>query len=378
MSDALSKTIPIWTCVLNRYFFPDNPHNCHALFTPPNVVSPSEHAQMESRIPAFVTALQSLNLDDITGEGDLKSRLKKPLRPIWVTQDSALPPDDEQKTKHQPRCFDEFYPVVCCTASRRVTGGAEASAGGYIQGAGDDAESWALGLTPSLFWANKEALLRHSEEELPGFIRQLVENAGLDGGSEGSGEATLVKPTEFVYLSDIAHAESYARRRKGKNGDGFDVVVTASPHPSEVLALGFETRYLNLKTAPGKVGSRQLRHELCKLPSFLRFSLSGATAAAAATKLSDDCEKRHPNPIRVLVACPTGGDHGVGVALTILCLLANDDGSMRDYDGLDTTCHSEGLNKQIIKQRLSWISVVLPGANPSRSTLQSVNAFLLG
>lgn len=52
MPDALSKTVPIWCCVMNRVLFPDmGPHDLH---TPPQAVSASEHAQIERRIDGFV------------------------------------------------------------------------------------------------------------------------------------------------------------------------------------------------------------------------------------------------------------------------------------------------------------------------------------
>lgn len=52
MPDALSKTIPIWCCVMNRaILFDSGPHELH---TPPNAISASEHAQIERRIDGFV------------------------------------------------------------------------------------------------------------------------------------------------------------------------------------------------------------------------------------------------------------------------------------------------------------------------------------
>lgn len=52
MPDALSKTIPIWCCVMNRVMFPKSTH--HKLYTPPQAISASEHAQIEKRIDRFV------------------------------------------------------------------------------------------------------------------------------------------------------------------------------------------------------------------------------------------------------------------------------------------------------------------------------------
>lgn len=57
MPDALSKTVPIWTCVLNRIFFPERPES-HQVTTPPTVVGASEHAQIAARIASFVDSLK--------------------------------------------------------------------------------------------------------------------------------------------------------------------------------------------------------------------------------------------------------------------------------------------------------------------------------
>lgn len=53
MPDALSKTIPIWCCVINRAVF--SGEGRHAMYTPPQAVSSSEHAQIASRIDGFVS-----------------------------------------------------------------------------------------------------------------------------------------------------------------------------------------------------------------------------------------------------------------------------------------------------------------------------------
>lgn len=49
MPDALSKTVPIWCCVVNRAIMLRNPSLCldTTLYTPPAVVSRQEHAHIE-------------------------------------------------------------------------------------------------------------------------------------------------------------------------------------------------------------------------------------------------------------------------------------------------------------------------------------------
>jgi tRNA A64-2'-O-ribosylphosphate transferase len=54
MPDALSKTIPTWCCVINRAVFGTPEKDEMRLFTPPQAVGESEHAQMEKRIDGFV------------------------------------------------------------------------------------------------------------------------------------------------------------------------------------------------------------------------------------------------------------------------------------------------------------------------------------
>lgn len=53
MPDALSKTVPIWCCVINRAILA-NDVGKHELYTLPQAVSESEHAQIERKIDRFV------------------------------------------------------------------------------------------------------------------------------------------------------------------------------------------------------------------------------------------------------------------------------------------------------------------------------------
>lgn len=36
----------------------------------------------------------------------------------------------------------------------------------YIQGAGDDEESWAMGLSPSMFWENHDYILEYDSQDI--------------------------------------------------------------------------------------------------------------------------------------------------------------------------------------------------------------------
>jgi tRNA A64-2'-O-ribosylphosphate transferase len=333
MPDALSKTIPIWTTVMNRVLFPEQTES-HEVATPPTVVGASEHAQIAARISGFVESLKTLDLD-LTA---IRQKLTKPLRPIWVTPTSSLP--------SSPPEFSSFYPVVLLTASSRASGSESTSETGYVQGAADDAEAWAQGLTAPLFWQHSETLLSTPEDMIEEVIAGLV----AQGDSNKGSQLTAIGPGQRMAIGTIDAAETDAQ--------GTDIVITASPKESEVLRSKIKGRYLHLKLADGKVGSRQLRHSLPNLVASIKAQISASPTS------------------RIVVADVTGRDQGVGVALAVLCLFITDDGNVRPVDEVKEP--PNGLNKQIIKQKLSWISVAKPDANPSRTTLQSVNAFLLG
>jgi tRNA A64-2'-O-ribosylphosphate transferase len=80
MPDALSKTVPIWCCVINRAVFGEEAKKMGeqmGLFTPPQAVGESEHAQMEKRIDGFVRQFLvrlMLNFLEITLMTDRKVR----------------------------------------------------------------------------------------------------------------------------------------------------------------------------------------------------------------------------------------------------------------------------------------------------------------
>lgn len=341
MPDALSKTIPIWICVLNRLLFPEQT-TYHELSTPADVVSESEHSQIEARLPSFVTGLRSLDLDLEALRAKLHDR---PMRPCWVTPGSllgcGLPKDVEVEGYHQ---------VVLCTASSRSSEVLHHSTG-YVQGAADDSESWAHGLSAATFWAHHVELLSTSEDELPGVIETLMAGARRRSLNTQVREPVLVEPTSEIWIADNAAAEA--------RYEGFDVVVSCSEVASTILAKALKSQYIHLACSTGKIGSRQLRVELPKLES-----------------LRSVLQARETRETQVLVTCQTGKDLAVGVALAIICLLC--DGNGIAQASFDANGPPAVISKALIKHRLSWIMVSIPSAAPSRATLQSVNAFLMG
>lgn len=331
MPDALSKTVGIWIVVMNRLLFPQR-RDSHELMTPAEVVSDSEHAQIEERLDRFVKEAQQLQLD-IDG---LKEKVKKPMRPLWVTPATSLDalskPDDD----------DEFATVVLCTASSKPSIDVRDDLR-YVQGAADDHEAWSCGLTAPIFWRNSESLLATAEDDLPAKITEL-----LNGSSSDKIESlpTLIKPTASVFVGD----ESTIKQAIPT----MDVLVYCGPTVEPEIRERIEKRggkVVHLSCTSGKNGSRQLRASLNHLEDLSKIS--------------------QPNS-KILVAGQDDKDMAVGAALAIICSFVDENGK------LDCTNRQPTANKVEIKKRLSWIIVSKPDAAPSRATLQSVNSYLMG
>ncbi|EKJ73261.1 hypothetical protein FPSE_06526 [Fusarium pseudograminearum CS3096] len=326
MPDALSSTIPIWCTVLNLAILPSHPSSSK-LYLPAHLPA-TTHSQISTLIPGFVASFKALNLN-------LPTCLTKPLRPFWVTPDSTLPsPEDTESI------FEDFRPVICCTASHRVVE-SEMGEGGYIQGAGDDTEMWAHGLESPLFWENINELLETPEAELPGLISRIVDEQATSKKDEGS--QIQIVPHISVCALPLPAMPTECR-----------IAITQDTTPKDSW-LKSKT-YMQAGLGKSKLASRNLRTALPEICDF-------------AAKYLASVEE--PGERRIAVACESGKDLSVGVALAISCYLFDDEGKIRD------STKNVSFTKNLIKSRLGLIMTAYPGANPSRATLQSVNSFLM-
>lgn len=173
--------------------------------------------------------------------------------------------------------------------------GAEASEGGYIQGAGDDAEKWSHGLTPPMFWANRDLLVNTDESDLPDVIQELISKT--DAHSNGDTKVGVpIHPSSNLF---ICQSRPNDLSIQGDN----DLVIACNDSPDLSTA-----KRLNLGCGSHKLGSRDLRSALDKVKAFTEKSLTANPAQS------------------ILVTCETGKDLSVGTLLTIICLFYDDNG----------------------------------------------------
>ncbi len=349
MPDAFSKTVPIWCAVINRALFPEQEQHHH--FQLPGVELPaSEISQIEIRLDNFVREFQDLAID----KEDLRRRVGRPIRLKWVVGHATriLPTDQRWVIQDYTLC----HTVILCSASRRV-GGAEMSEGGYIQGAGDDSEGWSQGITPQMFWMHKDMFLQAQEDKLPELIEKLLLS---ERKLPKPYHVTLVEPTKNLYIASWTDTEDLP---------GFDLAINCN---NSHISLQNRAKQLNLECGPGKLGSRCLRQKLQNVDSRVASILTRNPAS------------------QILVTCETGKDLSIGVALMLLCRFYSSGGkcihesgetdiSTKSAMSCDSCQPKQGhkINKNFIRQRLAWITSSKPDANPSRSTLQSINAYLM-
>ncbi|KAM0256384.1 hypothetical protein ACHAQJ_005035 [Trichoderma viride] len=367
MPDALSTTIPIWCTVLNLALLPNHPLSSK-LFLPP-YLSASTHSQILALIPSFLSSLKELNLT-------FPKSLTKPLRPLWITQESSLPvsldSDDDSSMSNgydedQGVIFQDYRPIICCTASRRVVG-SEVDAGGYIQGAGDDTENWAMGLTPDVFWANTTDLLSCPEADLPDLIVRLVEEAKVQRQSaassgDGSSQATLARKqlTPYISVRPISPLDLSTPSTKQNQNECLILLTDTPPTPKDSWIQSPTQMCVGL--GKHKTASRNLRLSLPDICSFAALFLEKHDGPHSASDTA--------SPPQIIVACDSGKDLSVGAALALSCYLFDDQGMFRVPD------EKVSFTKTLVKIRLGTVMTVYPEANPSRATLQSVNSFLM-
>lgn len=347
MPDALSKTVPIWCAVVNRAVdlrrrreggwtwsealgggpaspcivnhssplgFPPGSFQDWdtSFYTPPQVVSPQEHAQINAKLDDWAESLAASSF--------FLPNLEAPLRPVWVTPHTRkLPLVPRKTTRENPGTVElnehndapkppTFYPIVCITASKQVAGAERRPSGyTYVQGSGDDHELWSRGLTPAVFWENKDELLSADRGELESIIKRAVDLKGdISTQKQASpGPTPIDKVNNRILICSLSDLPDYVLapiHQSPTNSTAPDdtAYIMLSPSLSNSVSSADVTdRPILTRSLPtGKKGQLAFLDLLPICVAFIRTQLS---------------ESR-----RVCIACPTGTDASVGVALTAL------------------------------------------------------------
>ncbi|KAL7747548.1 tRNA A64-2'-O-ribosylphosphate transferase [Sorochytrium milnesiophthora] len=285
--DALAKTVPIWCAVMTQLLQAARGEEADgALATHPDLVSRSEHSAMEQHIADVLLPRASTYLD----VSKWAQSVHKPIRPLWWTPSTKLFTD---MLPNFAQC--DFYPVVCVSASQPCRDAVHIREQGWvhIQGAADDEEHWACGLTRELFWSNAEYLLEDAEE-CEDRAQELVRTAKqqLKAGLEQDTVRHHAIGTTAITIGSrsIARPPHHAQFTHIINCSQNEFDYSGTPH----------VRYLFLNIPEGRKGQRVLFNSFAPAISWFR------------THALDNEAKN------VLVHCDQGKDRSVAVVLAIL------------------------------------------------------------
>lgn len=190
-------------------------------------VSGTERASIEKRLEEWTQQLDASGADI----SSLASCLKKPLRPLWISQKTVIwlneVPDHESW---------DFTPIILVSASspsgvvqRRTS---SEFSWNYIPGAGDDEESWARGLTPSVFWNRAYDIVNAGPELCNQMVADLVEKDRVYRARRGEDapqitvKAPKLVPSSDHYLNESQFSLDIASMNIDRNSSDEDCVIS--------------------------------------------------------------------------------------------------------------------------------------------------------
>ncbi|CAO1614133.1 unnamed protein product [Jaminaea pallidilutea] len=398
LPDALSKTIPIWCAVLTeasrrKYggalvhdapattvqmalpFREVNASKETALRTPRHQVPPSEHAQMKTRISAWVQQLLHSDLPI--------PRLDRPLLPFFLTRPAHASDEAQIITQLSQSSLPtaHCYPVVLLSASRRVEVPTPSLDGSfyYTQGSGDDEELWSFGLRPKLFWdaSVHSEIMSGPPDGIAERIRLVVARHNESSAEPpGSPAATCVQiGTTCCFLALSTAAKSAVADYSLVIDCGSSVTSTAAAPEDPVV---------HCPVAPGKKGLRDFRAALDRILTLATktlYSEDGLAKAGATILVMDSNEAVSDAQVAIVVA--------LLAAFYTHALQPDASNATQRIEAQNGPAHlcptldrarshrQKSLTKEEIRRRLQWVVSQVPQANPSRRHMQRVNEVLL-
>ncbi|GAA5923404.1 tRNA A64-2'-O-ribosylphosphate transferase [Sporobolomyces koalae] len=355
--DALSKTIPLWCAVLNaarvQLVAPDCANSSVSaedwaregrLYTSPQAVGPSEHAQIEKQIAKWAADLvaSSYDLDSV-------KTLDRPLRPFFVSPSSTL-------SRHAASEYTTCYPIICASSSKLAedADGMERARGfTYVQGSGDDHEAWSKGLTPKTFWDNADEILAAEREDIDAVIARILDESSISNTlASTSISSSSTDPSVRIRTTRLRLAFAVESL-----GDISPETLPVSIAVSKTATSSDDVEPTVLSAKPGKAGYNSFFTNLePTLELATKHMVEKDNDVAVFVKPSDSQSEAN--------------DLGMAVALVLL---------VRLYDNSYNLLANPPTNvsKDLIRSRLQWVLEAFPAINPSRAVLNRVNEFLM-
>lgn len=314
LPDSFSRTIPIWCAVMNASVARlAKQHGIELdadlwevdsqqfLFTPSEVISNEERIEILAKRDQHVADFLACGSIDVEW---LLRTVQKPLRPYWIYNSAGA-------DSIELPCYEsnKYYCIVCISCSNPKTSRSDVP--WYMAGAADDDETCLRGLTPALFWDNREIILAGggSDGDTDRIINVLVRQAQKDdeewyhhSGRTDDG----AKNFSMIGKSGIA----IGTRRAGRPPycwDHFDAVlnVTTMEYDGMISGEGVPhgKAYLCCPVAEGKKDKYELERWLAVATVFVITNLVAGR--------------------KVLVHCAQGMDRSVAMSMAVCVIFCS-------------------------------------------------------
>ncbi|CAN1143590.1 Uncharacterized protein C3F10.06c, partial [Linum perenne] len=400
--DSMSKTVPIWTCLLNRairnYVSSRvqsstlevsiilggsyrlgmvGTYDVECIRSAPLVwdcslhlplwVAETEKAAIEEQIEGWVEQLE-LSGADIAS---LASCLKKPLRPLWISQKSVIWLNEVPNHNSW-----DFTPVILVSASSQTGVSQHQTTSefswNYIPGAGDDEESWARGLSPDLFWTHAYDIISLGPEVCNQKVADIIEKDRVYRAHRGQDapQISLKLPKPLSNMDVCSSCTSIPKSERSSAVfwiGSTNVAVGNIRHAASISDVDCILD-CNEEHIPDRVlDTEDYLHLPIVSSKQDRFSIS--KNLLAAVKFAKAHLKRGH---RLLVCCQNGEDISVCVCLAILTSLFNQEGTFDDGEFFKKRC----ITKWEVRRQLVFVCKYAVTARPSRGNLRQVFGFL--
>ncbi|KAL8502911.1 hypothetical protein ACS0TY_021873 [Phlomoides rotata] len=402
--DSMSKTIPIWTCVLNRavsnyrrrlarYDSLENESDTSnelgnlgqhssswdCSLHLPLWVSDTEKRMIEKHLDGWNKELEASGAD-IT---KIALYLRKPLRPLWISQKTVIWLNEVPE-------YDswDFTPVMLVSASSSSFTSQQRTTSkfswNYIAGAGDDEESWARGLSPDLFWKHAYDIISSDPDLCNQKIADIVEKDRVRRAHRGENAPQVsVRPSKCLgspstsLIGDPVELDNgtVAEGEKSNNDDHISFLGSTNIAVCKSqLAMEVPPAYCIIncdrESLSVSIDNPEMYLHLPILDSkFDRFSLS--RSIPSALKFAQSHLRKGKT---LLICCRNGEDISLCISLAILISFYDEEGNFEDGRSFS----KRGITKLDMRRRLVFICKYAVNARPSRGNLKQVFHCLSG
>ena len=332
LPDSITKTIPIWTFVVNSVLNSIGNKNWNFELDLPKGISKNEKLQIEELIPKFIDIFMNCGVDF-----ESIVCLKKPMKCFFVSPLQKYERFDEDVSNLN------FHPIILLSASD-PSFDEKTFSWRYIQGAGDDHQTWGKGLTPQLFWKFENEILEDED-----FIDEIIDEKNAKGSAD--------KLQNFVMkLTQIGKSNIFIGSSFCDISDEYSTIF-ASIKPEKKPKSSIYVEISDSKK------NKSLEKNLKLALDFIEENLK--------------CDKK------IAIICSTGNNESVCIACAALISFYDDKCKKISIQILKVSKDNfiekpiKKPSKQSLRNKISYISSFITSATPSRNLMKQLNRYFL-